>query len=249
MISFGKVLRPALTAGLVALMLPAGVQAAELKFALSNWAPFSFHEDGNYDGIDLDVAREIGKRLGYEITVRPCTFKRCLKEMELGLLDMQSGIARNPEREVYMAYAETPYHAVSVAFHVRRGEAGRLSRYEDLYSLRVGAVVASHYFERFNKDSSLEKFEVTSEQMLLPMLAAGRIDTYVGTNPNAAYDILKRGYKDRIEEAAYSPGEEVPIYFAISRKSPNIDLLAEVNQAIQDIHGDGTMEQILDKYR
>lgn len=223
--------------------------AAELRFALSNWKPFSFHKDGNFGGIDLDVAREVAKRAGFDIQIRPCTFKRCLKEMELGLLDMQSGIAKNDTRAAYMSYTNTPYHAVSVAFHVRRGEAGRLSRYEDLYNLRVGAVVASHYFERFNEDDQLEKFEVASEELLLSMLAAGRIDAYVGTNPNAAYDIMRRGYKDEIVEAEYSPGTEVPIYFAISRKSDHLDLLPAVDQAIRDIHADGTMKTILDKYR
>lgn len=229
--------------------LSGNARANELRFALSNWNPFSFHEDGNFDGIDLDVAREIAKRVGFKLHIRPCTFKRCLKEMELGLLDMQSGIARDPKREVYMDYVKTPYSAVSVVFHVRKGEAGRLVHYEDLYNLRVGAVVSSHYFDSFNKDTKLQKFEVTSEGLLLPMLAAGRIDAYVGTNPNAAYDILKRGYKERIELAKYSPGEEVPIYFAISRKSKYLNLIPSIDRAIQAIHNDGTMEKIMDEYR
>ena len=221
----------------------------EVRFALNHWPPFGLSEGGQESGIDIDVAREIARRMKFDLSVRKCPFKRCLTEMELGRLDLQAGIARNEERARYMSYAEQPYHQVSVVFHVRKGERGRLQAYEDLKALRVGAVVKSHYFEPFNSDMSLDKIEVPEEKQLPAMLVAGRIDTYVGTNPNASYDILTRGYKDRLELAAYRPDIDVPVYFAISRKSPLMARMAELDAVIRALHDEGVIEAIVANYQ
>ena len=231
------------------LLLSPVAGAEQVRFALNHWPPYGLAENGQEAGIDVDVAREIARRLNLELVIRKCPFKRCLTEMELGALDLQSGIARNDERARYMSYAELPYHRVSVVFHVRRGEGARLRGYEDLKSLRVGAVVKSHYFEPFNSDKGLVKIEVPEEKQLPAMLAAGRIDAYVGTNPNAAYDILTRGYKDSLELAPYSPGIEVPVYFAISRKSPLIARMDDLNRAISAMHDQGVIAAILSQYQ
>ena len=221
----------------------------EVKFALNHWPPYSISDDGQLGGIDLEIAQEIARRMDFVLSVRKCPFKRCLTEMEKGALDLQSGIARNQERAKYMSYADQPYHQVSVVFHVRKGESERLKSYQDLERMRVGMVAKSHYFDPFNGDTSLTKMEVAEERLLLPMLVAGRIDTYVGTDPNASYDVLTRGYKDKLELAAYRPGVQVPVYFAISRKSFLIERLPELSRTISMMHEDGTIQTILNKYR
>ncbi|RED49751.1 substrate-binding periplasmic protein [Aestuariispira insulae] len=242
-----KILTAILFLSLCLNFLPA--KAQEVHFALNHWPPFGLTEGDQEAGIDIDIGREIAKRMQFTLNVRKCPFKRCLTEMEVGLLDLQAGIARNEERAKYMHYAETPYHHVSVVFHVRKGEGERLTRYEDLRGLRIGAVAKSHYFDPFNHDENLIKIEVPEEKQLPAMLAAGRIDTYVGTNPNASYDVLTRGFKDRLELAPYQPEADVPVYFAISRKSPLISRIDELNQVIISLHEEGVIEEIVAKYR
>ena len=224
-------------------------RADPIRFALTNWPPFSISDGDRAEGIDLDVARELLERIGLELEIRKCPFKRCLSEMEIGELDLQSGIARNEERARYMQYLEVPYHRVSVVFHVRRGEADRIRSYDDLTGLIIGTVSKSHYFDPFNKDKSLTKIEVSEEKTLLPMLDAGRIDTYVGTDPNASYDVLTRGYKDRLEPALFRPDVEVPVFFAISRRSPLMERIRNLNKAMKQMTSDGTIASILSQYK
>ncbi|WP_020593431.1 substrate-binding periplasmic protein [Kiloniella laminariae] len=221
----------------------------KIRYGLSHWPPFALTEQPQPAGIDYDVAMEISRRISIPFEVRACPFKRCLVEMERGDLDLMSGIARNDERAVYMNYADTPYHAVSVVFFVRAGEQDRLTQYHDLYNLRTGAVVSSHYFEPFNTDQKIAKAEVAKEQKLLPMLNTGRIDTYVGTDPNASYEILTLGYKDKLVKAPFNPGVEVPVYFAFSRASTYQSRTSELGQIIREMHQDGTIETILAKYQ
>ncbi|MCZ4280251.1 transporter substrate-binding domain-containing protein [Kiloniella laminariae] len=220
-----------------------------IRYGLSHWPPFALTEQTQPTGIDYDIAMEISRRMAIPFEVRACPFKRCLIEMERGDLDLMSGIARNDERAVYMNYSDTPYHAVSVVFFVRAGEQDRLKKYDDLYNLRTGAVVSSHYFEPFNNDEKIAKAEVAKEQKLLPMLNTGRIDTYVGTDPNASYEILTLGYKDKLVKALYNPGVEVPVYFAFSRVSAFQSKTGELGRIIKEMHQDGTIKTILAKYQ
>ncbi len=220
----------------------------KIRYGISHWPPYGLTEQTQITGIDYDVSQEISKRLGIELDYRVCPFKRCLQEMENGQLDLLAGIARNPEREKYMAYTETPYSAVAVVFYVRKGEASRLATYEDLYEMRVGYVSKSHYFEPFNSDAKVPKVDVDKERRLLPMLHSGRIDTYVGTDPNASYEVLTMGYKDKLEKAPFNPKKEVPIHFATSRKSKYVALVSRISEIIFDMHEDGTIREIHAKY-
>lgn len=234
------------------------LDAAELRMGLYNWPPFSFvgegpsrgiNVEGANRGIDVDLANEISIRVGIDLTIHPCPFERCLLEMELGRLDLMSGIALTPKRAKYMDYVLSPYAEVSTAFFVRRGEETRLLRYEDLYNLQIGVVSEAHYFDRFDIDSKLDKTVFHSEKLMIKLLHLGRIDTFVSHGVTGAYEILNQGFKAALVKAPYSPGGQIPIYFAISRKSPHLALLPAISQAIKDIHADGTMEKILNRYR
>ncbi|ASP40065.1 hypothetical protein CHH28_15895 [Bacterioplanes sanyensis] len=225
------------------------LDAAELRMGLYNWPPFSFDAERPYRGIDVDLANEISKRVGFDFTIDTCPFERCLLEMELGRLDLMSGIALTPKRAKYMDYAHFPYAEVSTAFFVRRGEEERLLRYEDLYNLQIGVVSEAHYFDRFDIDNNLNKTVFHSEKLMIKLLSLGRIDTFVSHQTTGAYEIMNQGFKGTLVQAPYSPGSRIPIYFAISQKSPHRSLLPAINKAIKDIHADGTMEKILKKYR
>ncbi|WP_421783479.1 substrate-binding periplasmic protein [Kiloniella litopenaei] len=220
-----------------------------IRYGFSHWPPYGMTEQPQIYGINYDIGLELEKRLGITLQPRVCPFKRCLLELENGSLDLFSGVAKNEDREKYLAYSTPPYSAVSVVFYVRKGEAKILTNYDDLYKLRVGYVSKSHYFDPFNKDTAIQKVEVAKEQRLLPMLSSNRIDTYVGTDPNASYEVLTKGFKGRLEKADYNPDVEVPLYFAMSRKSKHLALLDKIGQAIQDMHDDGTMKRIHDRYQ
>ncbi len=220
-----------------------------IRYGFSHWPPYGMTEQPQIYGINYDIGLELEKRLGITLQPRVCPFKRCLLELESGALDLFSGFTKNDEREKYLAYSTPSYSTVSVVFYVRKGESDILKSYDDLYKLRVGHVFESHYFDPFNTDTAIQKVDVAMEQRLLPMLSSNRIDTYVGTDPNASYEVLTKGFKSKLEKATYSPNVEVPLYFAVSRKSKHLALLSKIGQAIQDMHDDGTMARIHDKYQ
>lgn len=227
-----------------------GAQEEVLRFPVTNWQPFTIGTKPPFAGIDVDIAREVAKRLNFQLDLRACPFKRCLKSAENGQLDLVSGVAFNEERAQYLDYfKESSYGDVSVAFYVQLGQAAKIASYEDLRRYWVGLVRGSHYFEPFNSDTVLRKYEAPTEVALLPILAAGRVDAIIGTNPNLDYQILQAGYKGKFEPAQYDPQQKVPIYFALSKKSPHLKNRERIQAVLDDIRNDGTLKAIYARYR
>ena len=220
-----------------------------IKVATTNWQPFMISDTDQVTGIDAEIARLVVEKLRATATFRRCPFKRCLAEMEKGVLDLQSGIAFNEERNKYLLYLEPSYSKVSVKFYTKIGKNSILSRYEDLYDAKVGSVVKSHYFEPFNSDLKINKHEAFREEDLFPLLQKGRIDVIIGTNPNLDFQVLQHGLKGEFEATKYDPQKEVPLYFAISRKSPLISYAEQISAILQELKDNGTFEKIESKYR
>jgi len=221
-----------------------------LRFPVTDWQPFTIGKEAPFGGIDVDIAREVAKRLNFNLDLRACPFRRCLRLAEMGAIDMMSGIAFNEKRGKYLNYLrERPYGKVAVAFYVRTGQAELISTYEDLHGYTVGMVRGSHYFDPFNTDETVRKYQAATEAALLPMLAGERLSVIVGTNPNLDYQILKAGYKGQFEAAHYDPQQEVPIYFALSRKSPLQGYKHKIAAVFDDMRADGTFEVIYSKYK
>jgi len=222
----------------------------EIRFPVTDWQPFTIGNKPPFSGIDVDVAREIAKDLGAKLFLQYCPFKRCLAKAEKGDLDLISGIAYNDERATYLDYIrEESYGAVEVAFYVKAGNRDILETYDDLKGMEVGMVRSSHYFEPFNSDTSLKKYEAHVEALLLPLLDSGRLQAIIGTNPNLAYQALQLGYKGKFEVSAFSPGISVPIYFAFSQKSSLRKLKPRIVQILINMKNDGRMNAIYDRYR
>lgn len=217
--------------------------------AVTDWPPFTIGSEAPFAGIDVDIALALERELGMKIQFRSCPFKRCLEEVRNGVIDLISGIAINDERQKYMDYIRYPYTQVSVAFYVLTGMSSLISDYEGLKDLQIGLVYGSHYFEPFNSDQSLNKFGVHRESQLLPMLAKGRIDTMIGTTPNLDYEIKQAGYKGRFEAAQYSPGVDVAIHFALSKRSRFLHYKPGIRAVLERLELSGELDQIVSHYR
>lgn len=220
-----------------------------IKVATTNWQPFMISDTDQITGIDAEITQLIMERLRATTIFRRCPFKRCLAEMEKGVLDLQSGIAFNEERNKYLLYLKPSYSKVSVKFYTKAGKNSILSRYADLYKIKVGSVVKSHYFEPFNSDLKINKHEAFKEEDLFPLLQKERVNVIIGTNPNLDYQILQHGLKGEFEATKYDPQKEVPLYFAISRKSPLISYAEQISEILQKLKDNGIIEKIESKYR
>ncbi|MBN2658372.1 MAG: amino acid ABC transporter substrate-binding protein [Spirochaetales bacterium] len=234
------------------LLIPLAAQENTFTLVTEIWPPFRISDtprDCSSCGIDIDVINELEERLNARIDIEFSPWARALEEIKFGRADLIIGFAFSDERAEYASYIMIPYASVEPVFYASTGSGHLIGEYGDLTGKTIGISRESVYFEPFNSDGSLKKVYFKSEKQILDMLALGRIVLAVGTNPNMAYDIARFGYRDQLELTAYKPGTPTKLYLAISRKSPKIDQFDALEQALREMIEDGTMEEILNKYR
>ncbi len=222
--------------------------ADEFKVGITHWPPFRIYAEQDVQGIDVDIWNEIGKRLKLEIVFSRCPWARCLFKMKEGSLDGLVSLAYREDRAEYVLYTHPPVYALTTVFYVKKGNAHILRKYEDLYDLKVGYVNKSAYFDPFNDDTNIRKFGVVKEIQLIEMLAANRLDAFIGTDPQVAYQIRETKHSDKLEKAQYKPGNELPLFLGVSKASPYAKNIDAINQAIQSMLDEGFVDHVFKKW-
>ena len=229
-----------------------GFAEGKLLMAITFWPPFliaSSDEKYGFAGIDIDILEGLEKYLNLPIEIQQAPFARTLEMIKTGDVDLISSVAYTDKRNEFILYVPTPYYAVGPAFYTQNGQGHLVQNYEDLYKYTVGYVRGSAYFEPFNSDAKLKKKSVNSEEQLIKMMALGRFDIIIGTNPNIAFDIKNYNIKHKVMQTQYIPEKKTSIYFGLSRKHNNTILQEKIDDYLKLIISNGELNQITEKYK
>lgn len=201
-------------------------------------------------GIDVALAQEIARRLGREIVFVRCPWARCLELMKNGDVDLLSSAYKKPEREAYMQYFSRPFlDKLPIAFYTLKNRPTAINTYEDIYQLNsVGVLRGASYFEKFDQDTRVKKFEVASQDQLFPMLLAGHLDAIAGYIPTENYRLKVEGYADQVEHSNYVYEEPAFVYMTISRQSPLAASFEQVDQINTQLVEEGFVQKVVDQY-
>ncbi len=216
------------------------------------WPHFSIIDEkspSGFRGIDIDIVERLSELLGITIEIQHHPWARALEQIRTGQADMITGIAHNKERESFMYYIPVSYYSVRPVFYARKDKEGMIQSYKDLYGPSVGYSINSAYFEPFDSDPQIKKTGLSTEAQLLQVLALGRLDIIIGTDPNVSYEVARLGYRGILEPTAYQPTEKTELFIALSRKSPAISKVKEIEQTLRSMMNDGTIDKIISSYR
>ncbi|KAB2889713.1 MAG: amino acid ABC transporter substrate-binding protein [Desulfobulbaceae bacterium] len=252
---FPRIISALLPLALLCLMLLPNAATGKmdrLVMVTEEWPPFRINDRENpsgFRGIDVDIVEKLAGELGVAIEIQRHPWARALEMMRTGQADMVTGAARTAEREVFMHYIPVSYCAVRPVFYTQRGKGQSIRTYQDLYGRKIGYSLHSAYFEPFNSDTRLDKVGLSTEQQLLQVLALGRLELIIGTDPNISYDTTRMGFTEKIEPTAYAPPDKTELFITLSRKSSAMDLAPQIERALRKLLDDGTIETILERYR
>ncbi|UZP66967.1 transporter substrate-binding domain-containing protein [Desulfovibrio mangrovi] len=220
----------------------------KVTLPVDDWPPYRTISSGSMSGLDFDLMKELAGRLGFRLNYQPMPWNRSLAQMKQGKADAMTGLARRPERELYIYYIEPPYSSCSTVFYTPKGQGDSIRTYEDLNGKRLGFVLGSAYFPRFDEDKSLNKMGVVAEEQLIRMGLAGRLDVFVGTDCQVDYEIMQQGLGDKLEKAVYRPENKVDLYLGVSRYSLFFEHVDELERVMRQMKRDGTLKRINDAY-
>nr|WP_245667777.1 glutamate ABC transporter substrate-binding protein [Actinomadura macra] len=205
---------------------------------------------GSYEGFDIDVAREVARRLGVaggNLAFKPVTSATRESLLRSGKVDLVvASYSVTPERKVQVAFAG-PYYVAHQDILVRASDT-TIKTVHDLTGKRLCRVPGSVSFPRVHDEKGVPALPVAASGYAgcLTHLSAGQLDA-VSTDDlilaGLAAQAARKGGKLRIVNAPFS---DEP--YGIGIRKEDLDGCEAVNKAITGMYQDGTAAGLLRKW-
>lgn len=221
------------------------------KLTMSTNASFPPYEmvadDGSFDGIDIEVAGAIAQKLGLELQVDDMGFDAALQAAQTGKSDMvMAGVTVTEERQAVMDFSNSYANGVQVVI-VKEGSP--IQTVDDLANANmIGCQMGTTgyiYCSDTPENGGFGEDHVTPYDdgaAAVQALMNGQIDAVVIDNmPAQEYVAANPGLK-------ILDGEFTNEDYAIGVAKGNTALLDAINDALEELTADGTIQSIVDKY-
>ena len=215
------------------------------KLTMSTNAAFPPYEmttdAGDFEGIDIEVAGAIAKKLGLELQVDDMDFDAALLAAQNGKSDMvMAGVTVTDERLKVMDFSDTYAEGIQ---SIIVPEDSDIASADDLAGKIIGTQRGTTGYiyctDDFGEDSVVAYDDgLTAVQAL----NNGQVDAVVIDNaPAKEFVAANPGLK--ILDTAYAQED-----YAIGVAKGNTELLNAINGALEELQADGTLQSIVDKY-
>jgi polar amino acid transport system substrate-binding protein len=241
---FGSIGRGVAAAMFIAASV-AGARAAELKLGANiGNVPWEFQEaSGEFVGFEIDLVKEIGKRIGADVKVVNIPFNGLFAAVQSGQIDAAvSSITITKKRLESVSFAQ-PYYDSDQSLSVRadsgikdlNGMSGKIAGVD---TGSTGDMWATQNQQKL-KMTDIRRYEGLSPAML--DLAAGRINGYISDIPAVQYYIKDKPVYQVVERIP--TGEQYSIMFA--KNSP---LAEKMNAEITKLKQEGFVAKLHEKW-
>lgn len=225
------------------------IDPGTITFATSpDYPPFENLEDGEYVGLDMDLGRAIADYLGLECAYTNIDFDGIVPaivaggQADAGL----SGISITPDREEEVNFT-TPYYADNQAV-ATLSDNTIITEDNAADALNDAAVTIAVQSGSTGADFAAENYP-NAEQLPFPNFTdafaavnSGQADAVCG-NAAVVNQMLSGAYTDLHVVLTSATGEE----YAIAVSKDNEPLLDALNEAIEALQDDGTLDELIEK--
>lgn len=222
----------------LAAVLSAGASARELRFISIDAAPWASRPEAP-EGAFPQLVRELESRTGHSILISLQSFPRVERDLETGEQDCTILMWNEPRSRVVQR-GETVY---PMPFGVIARKGVPLASYDDLAGLTVSVVRGLAIHPRFDGDAGLRKDFDKDYVAGIRKMAHGRLEAVAGALPTISYLAAQQGLGAALGQRLVL--STVPLALQCSLRSPNLDVMPALNQAVRAMAEDGTLGRIL----
>jgi polar amino acid transport system substrate-binding protein len=227
-----------------------------LTMGWNNFKPYEYLGNNNQPtGIDLDIARNIAHDLGCTIEFKNLAWKRLVRGIEYGTIDILGSATKNIEREKW-AYFSDAYTQEKMVLFVRKGESRQypLNSINDITKLPIkigiinGAYLGPEFDQLANAKLVVKKIErVNLSIQNVNKLLRNRIDGYIA---NLYTDRLFQYEQQVLEKIEVHPLQvhSTDLHFMFSKKNISEQFLKQFNQSLSKIKSNGIYQVIVDRH-
>jgi polar amino acid transport system substrate-binding protein len=226
-----------------------------LRVGMSPLGVAYFRQDGQARGYDVELMRELSRRLGCGLEIVEMNRPRIFQSLERGeIIDLATSTSRTPERDPYAEFVPMARTRDYLLVHKRLAEPGfDLNQFVATPELHLGVLAKSNYSSFINARLAVlwqqGRVETTVlAESLIPRLIAGRYDGLIVTPAYfvAALRVLPGGADLRALPIPESEPYLSGIY--LSRRALDEGRRQRIREALQAIRQDGTLLKIHRQY-
>ncbi|MFR2743115.1 transporter substrate-binding domain-containing protein [Clostridium saudiense] len=213
----------------------------------ADYAPYEFHyidENGKdvIGGFDVDIANEIADAIGVELVIQEMDFDALVSALPAGKVDVViSGMNPTEERAKVVDFSDIYYNSQH-GILVRAEDADKYKTFADLEGAKVGAQLGS-------TQEQIAKAEIPNADLqllanvnnLILELKSGKVDAIVMEKPVAEMAV-KNNPDLAVGEPTY---EEKTGGNAVGVAKNNPELLAKINEVINELNESGKMDDYI----
>jgi peptide/nickel transport system substrate-binding protein len=222
-----------------------------------NYAPQSFlNDDGELDGFDIDVSKEVADRLGVDVEFVTPDWDTITPGNWGGRWDISIGSMTPTEQRAEVLYFTDEYYYTPAAFAVHNDNTD-ITSVDDLSGKKVGVGSATTYESWlagelamlggevvYDAPSGVDVNPYTTDMEAVEDLALGdgtRLDAVMSAVPT-----LQNAMEEGIPIKYLGiPAFYEPLAFALDRaRGPSDKMVEELNGILADMHEDGTLTEL-----
>ena len=207
----------------------------------ATFPPYEYYDGNDIVGIDAEIAAKIAEKLGLELEIQDMEFNSIITSVNQGKADMgMAGMTVSEDRLKNVDFSDSYAKGVQV---VIVKEDSDIKTIDDLEGKKIGVQLNTtgdiYATEDFGKDN-VQQFNKATDTVLA--LTQGKVDAViidqapaeVFVQQNEGLTLLSSSYADED--------------YAICFKKGNTELQKAVNDALNELIEDGTVQAIIDKY-
>lgn len=228
-----------------------------LVVAYSNWPPYHYPDvSGAPAGLDIEILGNVLSSIKCPFTLRQVPWKRALKEIEHGTVDVGIAASRNADRIQY-AWFSTPYRHEAMVMFVRKDEVLKYSprSLSDLAETdyTVGLVLGIWYGEDlealFQRKPSFRArvLQQLENKSLLNGLVRGRVDIVVSDLFNGVFAAREDGILDQVKVRPETINDN-DVHFMFSKKTLSKEEMQRINMMIKRFIQTSAYKELVHKY-
>lgn len=214
------------------------------------FVPMGFKDDkGQIVGFDVDLAKEVFKRVGVEVKFQPIDWSMKETELNSGNIDLiWNGYSITDERKEKVAFTKPYVENRQVIITLKGSD---INSKGELKGKKVAAQNGSSAVDAMDKEADLVKsfnggkpvlFETNNDAFM--DLEAKRVDAVVADEILARYYMKERGV-EKYNVLKEDFGKED---YGIGMRKKDKELLQKVEAALEDMSKDGTSSNISKKW-
>ncbi|MGB4263444.1 MAG: transporter substrate-binding domain-containing protein [Fervidobacterium sp.] len=219
-----------------------------LEFVTIQWPPYEFSQNGDIIGSDVEIIREVFKRLGYRSLFYMEIPSRALQKVKSEAYDGVFSVWKSEDRETFLNYSSEPISSTLEAIWYLKSNAQKMG--DILHSANTnyicGYVNGCAYDEHFWQ-LKCKKIPLESDEMGFKLLKAGRIDAFETAYLTGKFVATQMGIYNELD-FMYISSQSRPQYLAFTKNIHGSYLAKMFSDGVKRFQGTNDYRKILLRY-